>query len=46
MSLVRLDPSDSVAVARERLDPGQEVEGISVRDAIPPGHKLAVQPIS
>ncbi|MEM1361227.1 MAG: altronate dehydratase family protein [Pseudomonadota bacterium] len=42
MSLLRLDPADSVAVARETLAPNSEVEGIAVRDPVPAGHKIAV----
>ncbi|MEM9970496.1 MAG: altronate dehydratase family protein [Pseudomonadota bacterium] len=46
MSLIRLDPSDTVAVAREALSPGVEVDGIRVAQAVPPGHKLAVAPLA
>ena len=46
MSLIRLDPQDSVAIARTRLEAGQEVDGIILRDAIPRGHKVALAPIA
>ncbi|MEO1704707.1 MAG: altronate dehydratase family protein [Pseudomonadota bacterium] len=42
MTLIRLDPADHVAIAREALVPGQQLEGITVRDAVPPGHKVAL----
>ncbi|MEM6759985.1 MAG: altronate dehydratase family protein [Pseudomonadota bacterium] len=45
MSLIRLDPNDSVAVAREALRAGDAVEGISPCDAIPAGHKIALSAI-
>ncbi len=42
MSLIRLDPADTVAVARSRLEAGARVDGIDLNDGIPPGHKVAV----
>ncbi|HBM58353.1 MAG TPA: galactonate dehydratase [Citreicella sp.] len=45
--LIRLNPQDNVAVARERLNPRElsEVEGIPLRARIPRGHKLALRQI-
>ena len=42
MSLIRLDPDDTVAIARTRLEAGKTVEGLTLRDAIPRGHKVAL----
>ena len=42
MSLIRLDPGDSVAIARTRLSAGQEIDGILLLDDIPRGHKVAL----
>ena len=43
MSLIRLDPSDTVAVARERLEAGQTIDGLVLQDPIPTGHKVALR---
>jgi altronate hydrolase len=47
---IHLHPSDNVAVARAPIAPGAElaVEGRAVRalDAIPAGHKIALEPIA
>ncbi|MBV9861211.1 MAG: altronate dehydratase [Alphaproteobacteria bacterium] len=43
---IRLNPTDNVVVARLDLLPGSEVEGVSVRTAIPAGHKLAIAAIA
>jgi altronate hydrolase len=47
---LRLNPADNVAVARVPLSPGQtlHVGGITVtvRDAVPAGHKMALLPIA
>ena len=49
-SAIRLHPEDNVAVARVALAPGLElrVDGIAltVREAIPAGHKVALRPIA
>ena len=45
MSLLRLDPNDTVAVAREPLLAGQVYEGLTAADAVPRGHKIALAPI-
>jgi altronate dehydratase len=49
-SVILLHPSDNVAVARVRLDSGQDVEagGVTVltRSAIPAGHKLALHAVA
>ena len=44
MSLLRLDPNDTVAVAREPLLAGQVYEGLTAADAVPRGHKIALAP--
>jgi altronate hydrolase len=48
-SAIHLHPTDNVAVARVALTPGCEllIDGIrvTVRDAIPAGHKIALRPI-
>lgn len=48
-SLIRLHPSDNIAVARVPLSPGGMVaadgEPLEVRDAVPAGHKIATRPI-
>lgn len=46
MSLLRLDPTDSVAVARETLSPGSVYDGVAAVDAVPRGHKVALQDIA
>jgi altronate hydrolase len=38
---VRLHPSDNVVVATRRIAPGTRVEGVTAREAIPSGHKIA-----
>ena len=45
MSLLRLDPNDTVAVAREALSVGQSYDGVTVAEAVPRGHKVAVSDI-
>ncbi|SFF30565.1 altronate hydrolase [Actinacidiphila alni] len=42
---LRLHPDDDVAVALRALAPGQDLDGLelTVRDAVPRGHKLAVR---
>lgn len=43
---LRIHPSDNVAVTLEALAPGQQLAaGIVAREAIPPGHKLALAAI-
>ncbi|HYO81935.1 MAG TPA: altronate dehydratase family protein [Bryobacteraceae bacterium] len=49
-SAIRLHPSDNVAIARVPMEPGQTVapEGtsaVTVRDAVPAGHKVALRPV-
>jgi altronate dehydratase len=41
--LIRLHPDDDVAVARRRLLAGENVAGLTVRDAVPPAHKVALR---
>ena len=47
---IRLHPSDTVAIARVRLGPGQVIRPggveVTLKGAIPAGHKVALQPIS
>jgi altronate hydrolase len=44
---IRLSPKDDVVVACYGLTPGDrlETEGVTVLDAVPPGHKVATRPI-
>jgi altronate hydrolase len=48
-SAIRLHAADNIAVARVPLSPGQELEfppdTITVRDAVPAGHKVALRTI-
>ena len=46
MGLIRLDPADNVAIAQTRLERGAGHEGLTLADAIPAGHKVALQPIA
>jgi altronate hydrolase len=39
--IVRLRAEDNVVVANRALEAGQDIGGISLRDAIPAGHKIA-----
>lgn len=39
---ILLRPEDDVAIARDAIVPGTDVEGFRVSDQVPPGHKLAV----
>ena len=49
-SAIHLHHSDNIAVARVPLSPGQKlkIEGtaVTVRDAVPAGHKVALRPIA
>jgi altronate hydrolase len=49
-ALLRLDPSDDVAVALRALVPGERVADgpdlVEVREAVPFGHKLALRPMA
>lgn len=42
---LRVGEGDNVLVALRALEPGSVVEGVTVREAIPAGHKLAAVPI-
>ncbi|MBI1897960.1 MAG: altronate dehydratase [Acidobacteria bacterium] len=49
-SVIRLNSSDNIAVARVPLSPGQTLRiandlSVTVRDNVPPGHKVAIRPI-
>jgi len=48
LPLIRLNPADNVAVARERIDPAltPEIEGIRPQNEIPRGHKIAIAAIA
>src|SRR6185295_13572802 len=39
---LRLDPGDDVATALRPLAPGETLEGVTVAEAIPQGHKMAL----
>ena len=43
MGLIRLDPTDTVAVTKTRLELGEAIDGITAKDAIPSGHKIALE---
>lgn len=45
MSLIKLDPSDTVAIARTRLAPGTVVDGLTIASPVPEGHKVALSDI-
>lgn len=46
--LIRLNPADNVAVAREQIDPAvmPEIDGLRPLGKIPRGHKIALAPIA
>lgn len=41
MDAIRLDPIDTVVVARANTPAGAALEGVTLRDAVPAGHKVA-----
>jgi altronate hydrolase len=43
--LLQINPVDDVAVAMETLSPGQQVQALLIRDAVPAGHKAALHDI-
>jgi altronate hydrolase len=45
MTLIRLDPTDTVAVSKSRLEVGSTVDGVTTTDVIPAGHKIALEPM-
>lgn len=46
MKILTLDPNDTVAVAREALEPGAHVDGLEIRDPVPRGHKVALRDVA
>ena len=46
MSVIRLHPSDDVAVARRDLTAGETVDGLTVREDVRRGHKVAVRDVA
>ncbi|MEI6321770.1 MAG: altronate dehydratase family protein [bacterium] len=44
-ALLKIHPLDNVAVCREALRKGTVIEGITLHDDIPAGHKIALKPI-
>ena len=45
--VIRLNPDDSVVIARTTLLPGAEIaKGVAASEKIPAGHKVAVKPIA
>ena len=46
MSTIRLNPADSVLVARTRLAAGTTIDGITPTSDVPAGHKLAARDIA
>src|SRR5213592_4443717 len=46
-AVIRLHPDDGVLIARASLPPGTIVaDGVTTRDRIPAGHKVAIRPIA
>ena len=45
MDLLRLDPMDNVAIARTALKAGTVCDGVTLRAAIPAGHKVALSDV-
>lgn len=43
---IRLHPADDVLIARAQLVGGTQVEGVTARGLIPPGHKIAMRDIA
>ena len=43
---IRLAPDDNVVVAVDQITPGAAVAGVTARERIPRGHKVAVAPIA
>jgi altronate hydrolase len=46
MSVIRLHPSDDVAVARRDLTAGETLDGLTVREDVRRGHKVAVRDVA
>jgi altronate hydrolase len=44
-NVIRIRPNDNVAIARVKLQPGDEALGVRVKDTIDPLHKIALQRI-
>jgi altronate dehydratase len=44
--VIVISPNDNVATALEALEPGRIVANLTVRDAIPRGHKIALAAIA
>jgi len=43
--IIRLTASDNIVLAVDPLAPGEEAEGVSAKERIPRGHKMAIRPI-
>ena len=43
---IKINPEDNVAIALRFIPPGTHFEGVTVREEIPQGHKIALVPIS
>lgn len=44
--IVRLHAQDAVIVAVDPIEPGMVIEGVTVRDRVPRGHKLAIRALA
>ncbi|MFB3829432.1 MAG: UxaA family hydrolase [Bryobacteraceae bacterium] len=44
--VIRIHPDDDVAIAREALPPGTQAAGVTLREPVPPGHKIALRHIA
>ena len=45
MDSLRIQPGDNVAVALRPLSKGEKIDGVTLREDIPAGHKMALAPI-
>jgi len=46
MTLIQLDPDDTVAIARTRMQAGETSLGVTLRAAVPAGHKVALRDVA
>lgn len=42
-AILKIDPADDVAIALRDLEAGETIDGVTVLDAIPKGHKIALR---
>jgi len=46
MKFIRINPADNVAVALADIEKGEEVFGVTLLEAVPRGHKIALQDLN